>query len=323
MTSNLIQGRFIMTRFKVIFVPYEKNIEDYEFLRKLYTVELTLIEKITKYFNKKQPNQFYIDIFTKDFRQMRIIPRSYPNMEEVYNNLVMIAFPSKYSSSIFALKYKMTNIKKTRVDKQIVEKWYLLGSCKHSEQSIETGKHTNWNWFVGKYKFENEYTRMGIEFGIQKTKDDPIDEKYQFRAVRWWSKGSDLEEICKTYPEFVIIPNSVTYFELEGSAKFRTKRRFPALSYFYKRNGTSLWRSSQNKGGITSRSVQDENMLLKIGMTNPNSKEVIIYDARSKISAMANKIKKGGYENVDKYYTNWRLYFCGIDNIHCVRDSYK
>lgn len=280
-----------MTRFKITFVPYEKNIEDYEFLRKLYTIELTLIEKITKYFNKKQPNQFYIDIFTKDFRQMRIIPRSYPNMEEIYNNLIMIVFPSKYSSSIFALKYKMASSKKTRVDKQIVEKWYMLGPWKHTDQSIATGKPISCNWFVGKYKFENEYSRMGVEFWIQKTKDEQFDENFPFRAVRWWSKGSDMEEICKTYPEYVMIPNSVSYTELEGSAKFRTKRRFPALSYYYKKNGTSLWRSSQNKGGITSRSVQDENMLLKIGLTNSNSKEVIIYDARSKISAMANKIK--------------------------------
>jgi myotubularin-related protein 6/7/8 len=102
----------------------------------------------------------------------------------------------------------------------------------------------------------------------------------------------------------VIVPNKLSQEELEGSAKFRTKRRFPALSYYYKKNGTSLWRSSQNKGGITSRSVHDEYMVLNIGKTNPNSDNVIIFDARSKISAMANKVKRGGYENTDKYYIN-------------------
>jgi hypothetical protein len=95
------------------------------------------------------------------------------------------------------------------------------------------------------------------------------------------------------------------------------------MSYYYKKNGTSMWRSSQNKGGISSRSALDETMLFKIGASNPNSNNVVIFDARSKIVAMANKVKKGGYENCDKYYTNCKLYFCGIDNIHTVRDAYK
>lgn len=114
---------------------------------------------------------------------------------------------------------------------------------------------------------------------------------YPFKAVRSWDRNAAGESICKTYPEYVIVPNSVTQEELEGSAKFRTKRRFPGLSYYYKKNGTSLWRSSQNKGGITSRNLNDEAMLHKIGGTNSASQNVIIFDARSKISAMANKVK--------------------------------
>lgn len=163
---------------------------------------------------------------------------------------------------------------------------------------------------------------MGVIFYY--AKDEPDDPSlYPFKAVRCWDIGANKEEICKTYPEYVIIPNSVNQSELEGSAKFRTKRRFPGLSYYYKKNGTAIWRSSQNKGGISSRSIKDESMLAKIGSANPNSNNVVIFDARSKISAMANKVKKGGYENCDKYYTNCTLYFCGIDNIHAVRDAYK
>lgn len=131
------------------------------------------------------------------------------------------------------------------------------------------------------------------------------------------------QQLCKTYPEYIIVPNSISNSELEGTAKFRTKGRLPGLSYYYKKNGTSLWRSSQNKGGITSRSTSDENMLFKIGNTNPSTNKVVIFDARSKINAMANKLNKGGYENCDKHYTNCKLYFCDIDNIHGVRKSYE
>jgi hypothetical protein len=92
------------------------------FTNKLFTIELNMIEKVTKYFNKKQPDQFYLDIFTKDYRQMRVIPRSYPNMDEIYNNLLMIAFSSKFSSSIFAFKYKMIPNKISQYDKQVIER---------------------------------------------------------------------------------------------------------------------------------------------------------------------------------------------------------
>jgi myotubularin-related protein 6/7/8 len=138
---------------------------------------------------------------------------------------------------------------------------------------------------------------MGVMFYYTNKKGQMNKEDYPFKAIRCWDKGANKEEICKTYPEYVIIPNSVTQEELEGSSKFRTKRRLPCLSYYYKKNGTSLWRSAQNKGGITSRSTNDEEMLLKIGRTNHSSDNVVIFDARSKISAMANKVKKGGYEN--------------------------
>ena len=111
--------------------------------------------------------------------------------------------------------------------------------------------------------------------------------------------------------------------EIIECAAFRTKNRLPALSYYYEGKG-SLWRGSQNMTGLSSnRSRYDETMLLKIGQTNPNTDEVVIYDARSKINAMANKVKKGGYENTKKSYTNCSIQFCNIDNIHKVRQSYK
>lgn len=49
----------------------------------------------------------------------------------------------------------------------------------------------------------------------------------------------------------------------------------------------------------------------------------MIYDSRPKINAQANKLKGGGYEDCgpNSNYTNCRLKFCDIDNIHVVRDA--
>ena len=63
-------------------------------------------------------------------------------------------------------------------------------------------------------------------------------------------------------------------------------------------------------------------MLAEIGRTNAhNPNKLVIFDARSYMAAMANRIHKGGFENTKDYYTNSELVFCDIDNIHGVRDA--
>lgn len=65
-------------------------------------------------------------------------------------------------------------------------------------------------------------------------------------------------------------------------------------------------------------------MLTEIAKTSPDpSKKLIIYDARSYINALANRVNKGGFENTKDHYTNCEIKFCDIDNIHGVRDAIK
>lgn len=46
-----------------------------------------------------------------------------------------------------------------------------------------------------------------------------------------------------------------------------------------------------------------------------NNSKIMIYDARPKLNAQANRIKGGGFEDM-KYYRNCEIVFCDIDNIH-------
>ena len=50
------------------------------------------------------------------------------------------------------------------------------------------------------------------------------------------------------------------------------------------------------------------------------NQRLYIFDARPYFNALANKIKGGGYEDVE-HYTNAELSFCEIDNIHVARKS--
>ena len=50
-----------------------------------------------------------------------------------------------------------------------------------------------------------------------------------------------------------------------------------------------------------------------------------IFDARPLLNARTNKLKGGGYEDCgpDKAYSNCKITFGDIDNIHAVREAYE
>ena len=143
--------------------------------------------------------------------------------------------------------------------------------------------------------------------------------------------------MSSTYPSRLVVTKLMTDGDVEECSMFRTRERFPALTYFHKTNGASLWRSSQPKEGLWgSVSKADQKMLQSIVETvRPDSikKSAVftdqkrdiarlhIVDARPKMSAFGNKVMGSGYENVDNYPSTW-LYFCDIENIHKIRESY-
>ncbi len=69
-------------------------------------------------------------------------------------------------------------------------------------------------------------------------------------------------------------------------------------------------------------------MLMEIGRTSNtsqsliNNSKVVIFDARPKLSAQANRLKGGGFEDT-RHYRNSEIIFCDIDNIHEVRSCFK
>ena len=152
------------------------------------------------------------------------------------------------------------------------------------------------------YDFENEFKRQGIDF---KNNYNILDNSnYKF---------------CETYPDKIIMPK-LSEDVLQKSAFFRKKKRIPALTYQHS-NGYCIWRSSQTKSGFTGKDDTDVKFLQTITL---NSKNLVVYDARPKLNAMANKLKGGGYENPNNYTKiNMEIVFCDIPNIHSVRSSYE
>ena len=152
------------------------------------------------------------------------------------------------------------------------------------------------------YNFDKEFERQKVDF---KNTFDIIDNS-EFK-------------FCPSYPKKIIVPQ-MSNDDLEKCALFRKKKRIPTLTYRHE-NGFCIWRSSQTKNGFMGKSEKDVKLLTKIAET---TKKLLIYDARAKLNAMANRFKGGGYESPNNYPNiDVKIIFCNIPNIHDVRTSFE
>jgi len=136
--------------------------------------------------------------------------------------------------------------------------------------------------------------------------------------------------LCPTYPQVLLFPAQAENDFIVESGKFRSSSRLPALTYYDKLSGTSIWRCAQPKSGLFNKLSKEDVALLRcIGMCNGNPKNihhtVLIHDSRPKLNAESNKLKGGGYESCgpDANYSNCKIKFADIDNIHAVRSCFE
>uniref|UniRef100_A0A4W4GY42 Uncharacterized protein n=2 Tax=Electrophorus electricus TaxID=8005 RepID=A0A4W4GY42_ELEEL len=148
-----------------------------------------------------------------------------------------------------------------------------------------------------------EYNRMGVSNKLWHTTS--VNREYR---------------VCDTYPADLYVPKSASLPVIVGSSRFRSKGRFPTLSYYYRETQAVICRSSQPLSGFSARCLEDEQMLEAIMKSNPGSRFMYVVDTRPKLNAMANRATGKGYENEDNY-TNIKFQFIGIENIHVMRNS--
>ena len=131
-----------------------------------------------------------------------------------------------------------------------------------------------------------------------------------------------------TYPQYLIVPGSVTDSELEAVSNFRAFKRIPTIVWRSQKNGCVIARSGQPEvGWFGWREPQDERMITEITTSSfaPvsfSSKKLLILDARSYAAAVANRAKGGGCE-CNEYYTVAEVQFMGLANIHSIRKSFQ
>ncbi|NXK94617.1 MTMR9 protein, partial [Formicarius rufipectus] len=124
--------------------------------------------------------------------------------------------------------------------------------------------------------------------------------------------------VCHSYPPVVIVPKSVNDEELRKVALFRHGNRFPVLSYYHRKNGMIMMRSSQPLTGTNGRRCKEDEKL--INATLRPGKRGYIIDTRSLNVAQQARAKGGGFEQ-EVHYPQWRRIHKGIERFNILQES--
>lgn len=175
----------------------------------------------------------------------------------------------------------------------------------------------------GIFRFDiiKEYNRQGVPVSVD------VENRNVSRFPLRFTDVNQNFDLCSSYPRILVVPESISDSQLIKVAAFRSKGRIPILSWTNPDLKCTLWRSSQPKSAFK-RCIEDEIMITTLSSFYKNNgdpqedRPFAILDARPKLNAFANKATGAGFENID-YYTNCKLEFLNIENIHKVRDSWN
>ncbi|KAM4042307.1 myotubularin-related protein 9 [Anomaloglossus baeobatrachus] len=124
--------------------------------------------------------------------------------------------------------------------------------------------------------------------------------------------------ICQSYPPVVIVPKSIDDESLRKVATFRQGGRFPVLSYYHRKNGMVMMRSSQPLTSTNGRRCKEDEKL--INATLRPGKRGYIIDTRSLNVAQQARARGGGFEQ-EAYYPQWRRIHKTIERFNILQES--
>ena len=178
-----------------------------------------MINDIKKNKDAGDQNYYFFEISTKDHRVLNF--RVYDPYKNYHKRLSDLHRQYNTFNDLYCFRFK---------------------ACTNLEQ-----KHQGWNVF----NLENEYRRQGLDFEVEK--DLTFNILLLSQGVRWRlvrNYKTSYENLCDSYPEFLMIPSNINPINLQIAIKFRSKNRFPVMTYHWAntalpRGFATLWRSAQ------------------------------------------------------------------------------
>ncbi|XP_029427629.1 myotubularin-related protein 9-like isoform X2 [Rhinatrema bivittatum] len=125
--------------------------------------------------------------------------------------------------------------------------------------------------------------------------------------------------ISPTYAPLLIVPKCMDDESLRACASFRHGGRFPVLSYYHKRNGTVLLRSSQPMTGPNGKRCKEDEMLLSAVLDGGERGYII--DTRSTQATKQARIRGGGTESKANY-PHWKRLHRPLERGRLLQESF-
>lgn len=303
--GSSVDGLLVLTNYRLFL-----NVCDSQ-----HHVPLGLIEVV------EHRDLFYLHIGCKDARTYRCTFDNNEACIDWFSRLLKTYSPSKQLEELFAFFY------------------YAWSKEKKDETFFKL--ESNKNLVYDENAFKNEVERL----------------KFDLHGAWRISSVNRNYKLCPSYPPQLLVPACITDETLEIVAKFRSSRRIPTVVWRHPGNGAVIARCSQPEvGWLGWRSGEDEDLLKAISdactfdqgpktmldntshsPTSTNSEEsnqtqtteitvkekkkVLIMDARSYTTAVANRARGGGCE-CPEYYPNCEIQFMNLANIHSIRKSF-
>eukprot|EP01133_Synstelium_polycarpum_P013303 gene13303-15638_t len=157
------------------------------------------------------------------------------------------------------------------------------------------------------------------------------------------TKINNKYDICSTYPQYLVIPFSISDYLIQKSASFRSKNRFPVCTWRHRYTHASLSRCSQPLNGIGKNRCEEDELLIQairkctpasatpitsassVQPTGPqpiqptaNQQPLYIFDVRPK--STVGSFSGNSTEDLANY-PNCILEFGNLSNIHELRES--
>ena len=149
--------------------------------------------------------------------------------------------------------------------------------------------------------------------------------RFFISSTKWrMSRANVGYALCDTYPEILCVPEAITDDELVQIAQFRSRGRFPVMTWRHPVNTATLSRCAQPRVGLKGKRCDEDERLLSLMLeTNEsNNNQIWLMDARPRVNAMANAAMGAGVEDA-KIYDMVKIKFLGIENIHAMRKSFS
>ena len=176
-------------------------------------------------------------------------------------------------------------------------------------------KEKDEGWSV--YNILTEFQRQRIDFKLF----------YTFKNENY--DGGKNEWYINSYPPMILVPIGMSPEEVHSCISYRKEGRMPALTYYFYKKQSSLWRCSQPKSGFLNKNIKENEKLFSLiaKCSKVSGKtQLVILDARPYLNALGNKFKGGGHEVASSYITESNessLEYQNLDNIKVVKDSYE